>query len=732
MSFESLQAYDLNSTQDIIVEEDKSIEEVNINDTNDFVGPKLSSIRSYSNLSDFINNSQDSEIELNYNYMYNNVTDQDLISGIHISRNLTLFSKNNIYIDGRFVAKGLVIHSNCSVILQNITIKNCYSNESNGGAVTLDMSASLKTISCKFMNNKVYNSNGAAIAARNGENIEIYSSLFINNTSIRVSDLEWKEYKKGMGSAIYVWVDSNLTIIDSVFKDNNAYLTTILLVSYIEPNQTKNASKLYVRNCLFENNTSNSSGVFYLDELGSGQILDSVFRNNVVTDTGAPIILDASSPAIIKNCLFEGNSGVKGGAIHIKVFDYSYRSSASITDCNFTKNKASLYGGAIYSKYGLTNIDNCRFADNSAGTYGGAIFTKLGELKLTDSYFSGNSAKYGGALFLKDEKINVVNTQFVKNSASVKAGAVYSKMQNVVSASCSYVGNSAPVGLNTYVAYIGQIYTLSSYFGSVELTIKLSSPWKMPLSQYIKFKFSGSKNYKTGWYKTNRNGMLTVKIPLNIPKGTYTLQVLMHQGVCYSNLNKFTVYKAPAKLKVKKLTTPYKFGNEYKIRAYNSKTGKYISGAKLTAKIYTGKNYQTKTLTCDDKGYAYISTKYLSLGKHKLKITAANKNIKLSKVKSSIKIKKVKAVLSAPKKVKKSLKIPVTVKCKGTKKPIKKTKLYLRTYYGKYFKVHKIKTDSDGVFKISTKKLSKGKHKFALVLKNNNFKIAKKFKVKIK
>ncbi len=122
----------------------------------------------------------------------------------------------------------------------------------------------------------------------------------------------------------------------------------------------------------------------------------------------------------------------------------------------------------------------------------------------------------------------------------------------------------------------------------------------------------------------------------------------------------------------------------------------------------------------------------LSAGTHKVIISRQNTNIKLSKTTTSIKIKKVKAKLTAPKKVKKSSKIKVTVKDKSTGKVIKKTKFKLRIYSGKDFKTVKVKTNSKGVFKVSTKKLSKGSQKFTLILKNSNFKIKNNFKVKIR
>ena len=702
---------------------------VNAEDVNDTAADD--SVKSYTDLSDKISNASDnSVVELEDNYRYDSQADESFIDGVKISKNITLSGKNDNYIDGNYSAKCLYIDSNCSVVLENLTFKNGYST-SNAGAIFLNSNSKLILKNCKFLNNKVYNANGGALCCYNSTNTEIYNCIFSNNTSIRVSDLEWKQDKKGMGSAICTFYGSNLTLCNTTLKDNNGYLTTILVVSYNEVTLYHAVSTLTVKGCLFENNIAYSSGVIYLDELGQGEILDTVFRNNTATNSGSPIILDACYSALVKNCLFDGNSGLKGGAIHIKVFEYDYRSNVTIEDCNFTKNTASEYGGAIFSKYGLTKIFNCNFIENTAAEYGGAIFTKLGELTVLNCSFTSNSAQYGGGLFLRDEKVTVDDSVFTSNKASVKGGAVYSKIEDVTSSACVYSANSAPVASDVFGGFNAQVTKIVSYFSDIELTVKLSSLWNMPLSQNIKLKFTSTKNYKTGWLKTDSNGMLTLKVPLNIPAGTYTLTIQMENGVCFTNPSTITVSKAPSKITVSKLTTKYQAGKKYNIHVTNTKTNKAVANAKLTLKVYTGSKYVSYTVKTDSNGLAQFDTSGLSGGTHKIIITAANSNIKVSKTTSSIKVKKATGILLiSKKKVKRPAKIKIKVKNKASGKVISKTKF--KVYTSKNAKAIKVKTNAKGVLKISTKKLSKGSHKIRVVLKNTNYKINKKVKVKIK
>ena len=127
-----------------------------------------------------------------------------------------------------------------------------------------------------------------------------------------------------------------------------------------------------------------------------------------------------------------------------------------------------------------------------------------------------------------------------------------------------------------------------------------------------------------------------------------------------------------------------------------------------------------------------MDTSKIKVGKHKIVITAGDDNFILSKTKSSIKIKKTSATVEYPKTVKKHSKINVTIINKANNKPVVKTKFTVKIYTGKNHKSITAKTNSEGILKINTNKLSKGKHKISVESKNKNYSINKKFYVKIK
>ena len=91
--------------------------------------------------------------------------------------------------------------------------------------------------------------------------------------------------------------------------------------------------------------------------------------------------------------------------------------------------------------------------------------------------------------------------------------------------------------------------------------------------------------------------------------------------------------------------------------------------------------------------------------------------------------------MKAPKvkfKYKKSKYFKVTLKHKGTKKPMRGIKLKLKIYIGKKYKTYTVKTNKKGVAKFNTKKLSYGKHKVKVMSGNKNVILSKKSVIRIR
>ncbi len=132
-----------------------------------------------------------------------------------------------------------------------------------------------------------------------------------------------------------------------------------------------------ISNCRFTANSANLAGT--TDGGGAGiyntaaspTILSCSFIANKGGYRGGAVVNLASSPAIITNCQFLGNSisgsGASGGALR------NSSSNAKITNCTFVGNIASSLGGAIDNTSSSPVFTNCTFVANSAGSGGGAI-----------------------------------------------------------------------------------------------------------------------------------------------------------------------------------------------------------------------------------------------------------------------------------------------------------------------------------------------------------------------
>ena len=75
---------------------------------------------------------------------------------------------------------------------------------------------------------------------------------------------------------------------------------------------------------------------------------------------------------------------------------------------------------------------------------------------------------------------------------------------------------------------------------------------------------------------------------------------------------------------------------------------------------------------------------------------------------------------------KKNSYMKITINDKTTKKPIKNLKIKVKVYTKKKFKTYTLKTDDNGIAKLSTKKLKLGSHKFIITSANSNYKVSKK------
>ena len=140
---------------------------------------------------------------------------------------------------------------------------------------------------------------------------------------------------------------------------------------------------------------------------------------------------------------------------------YNVSGSPTLTNCTFSRNRASSCGGGIYNIDGNPMLVNCKFIRNLAGTCGGGMYNTAGNPVLVDSPFYANSTNWqGGGLFNSDDSSPILtNCIFNENSArdgySAAGGAISNWESSPNLTNCTFTDNWA-------YAYGGGVYNRDS------------------------------------------------------------------------------------------------------------------------------------------------------------------------------------------------------------------------------------------------------------------------------
>ena len=169
--------------------------------------------------------------------------------------------------------------------------------------------------------------------------------------------------------------------------------------------------------------------------------------------------------------MFAENSGIHAGGV------YNIQSSPTITNCTFTNNLATYYGGGMFNiesaspmvtdcefignsaNYGAgmhnasssPTVTNCTFTNNSATNYGGGMFNYLSSPIVSDCGFTGNVASAelgrGGGMYNHDSSPIIGGCFFLNNSGPDGGGGVYNLgTSSPTLSNCSFTANTAKYG----------------------------------------------------------------------------------------------------------------------------------------------------------------------------------------------------------------------------------------------------------------------------------------------
>ena len=144
------------------------------------------------------------------------------------------------------------------------------------------------------------------------------------------------------------------------------------------------------------------------------------FTNNKATGDGGAVYF--YNTGTVSNCNFAGNNAAFGGAVY-------FYNTGTVSNCNFTNNKASVDGGAI--NMGSGTVSNCNFTNNTAGDWGGAINMDSGTV--SNCNFTGNNATRGSSIYFSSYSATktVSDSTFLNNRANAEALDVVKNDNNI-------------------------------------------------------------------------------------------------------------------------------------------------------------------------------------------------------------------------------------------------------------------------------------------------------------
>ena len=229
---------------------------------------------------------------------------------------------------------------------------------------------------------------------------------------------------------------------------------------------------------LFDNQTSLREAIFYLDTNtldGDAITFQSSLDNETITldeqcfQLNRSVVIDASAvhsltiDAAEKSSIFLISVPNSSHSIELKNITLTkadgsairnHYATLTLTNCTFTDNVGSIYGGGIYNEQATLTVANCNFF-NGSGYKGVGIYDIDGVVTVENSIFRENSAfGYGAGVYADNTALTIKNCTFENNSAQYKGGSIYVVQSDLTLEDSSLLGNSAEKqGGGIYISY---------------------------------------------------------------------------------------------------------------------------------------------------------------------------------------------------------------------------------------------------------------------------------------
>ena len=360
-------------------------------------------------------------------------------------------------------------NSNITIINSNIT-DNCLSGTGanrKGGAIYQDTDNFLSIINSNITRN-------SPVRSTTGRQDAWAGAVYQNNTGtmiIKDSNVSSNTAYTNVG-AIYQGADSNLTINNSLFKDNTYNVSSTRTAGAIR----QVSGLININNSEFiSNGKSNAAAGAIVQEVGNMNVDYSNFTSNMGGYCACLYQLKDSNLTIL-NSNFTDNLGQTSGSV---VTHDESNNNLTITNSNFINNRisglsgSSSIGGVIYqASNNEITIIGTNITDSQASGGGvisqdnGSNLTIINSTILNSNATGGSTGKSGGAILQGSTcTLNITNSsisncfaQKGSKQVSVYGGAICQGSNGIISISYSNITNSSVTSTDSpSTAYGGAI-----------------------------------------------------------------------------------------------------------------------------------------------------------------------------------------------------------------------------------------------------------------------------------
>ena len=365
---------------------------------------------------------------------------------------LFAMSHVNVYITGAifhknlaiFVGGALDVGPNVFLYVSTTRFSDNYAFQ--GAGVSIQKKSTFQLVDSIFtrQNSSTF---GGALVLHNNTSGNISHCLFDGNTASLegggifisfksncvISNGTFKSNTDDFGGALYIASEVKLLVRYSDFMNNHVESDGGSIYG-------REFVQIYLQNSTFYNNSATNGGALLVKDYGVLNVTNTNFtRNHALMNAGA-LLLETDVNGTFLSSHFEQNWAQFGG-----VFVQNDNTNVEIKESNMTLNVAEFKGGVFSGCTAIQlSMDWCQLTGNSARV-GGALVVKNCKLKISNSKLHKNKAHlYGGALYLQDDtNCNISHSLLLQNKAKI-GGAIYNTNKvTLIGSDIDFIQNSA-------------------------------------------------------------------------------------------------------------------------------------------------------------------------------------------------------------------------------------------------------------------------------------------------